>query len=392
MYFGLSLAAMVALQVAMQPAWGWLQAHCEDDEVVSRSSLIVVGAIKAGSIVYVRHKDDRGAMSWEYHATLEIGRVLKGKCGEKEIPIAIHYGLTPVSGGRFERDGVQYSHWVPAGLGPESIQIWDTGNSGRPGGPFVQDAGKENIWLLRRRTEMKEDRWPGGDEYGILDPEDVQPMELLDYLVCYTKPDAEGAVRALMQKQPEMADRALCGLMHIEVRRIIAEPDAGRRAERLLPYAFGAMHGVFSWEAQQAIEKAGRVAGPYLLGAFKETDESRARQEIIRMWGRLGYTPCVDLLIDLLQKDDKFWEGQELKFGWWEDDTSPVGRRRLEVLAEIQETVSTLAEVGDPEAAGAIELTRKRWADFEVGGGQIVSECDRALERFGAPATTEPGR
>lgn len=69
-------------------AAAWLRPQYEDATVVDRSELIVVAHIKPGSTEYVPHKKqpDEGA-SWEYHATLVVSEVLKGKCDDKEIPI-----------------------------------------------------------------------------------------------------------------------------------------------------------------------------------------------------------------------------------------------------------------------------------------------------------------
>ena len=91
-------------------AQAWLRLRYEDATVVERSELIVVGRLKRGCIEYVPHKKKphEGA-SWEHHATLVISEVLRGTCRDKEIPIVIHYGLTPVVGGYVKRKNFMIS-------------------------------------------------------------------------------------------------------------------------------------------------------------------------------------------------------------------------------------------------------------------------------------------
>lgn len=82
----------------------------EDAEIVGRSELIVVGHLLPDSIQYIPHTEKDGHVhSWEHHATLIIAEVLKGKMNKKEIPIIIHFGLTPVVGGYLNEVYVGYN-------------------------------------------------------------------------------------------------------------------------------------------------------------------------------------------------------------------------------------------------------------------------------------------
>ncbi len=185
---------MVALLA--NPALAWLRPHYEDAVVVERSELIVVARLKPGTIQYVPHKKTPGSgASWEHHAVLVITEVLKGKCREKEIPIIIHYGLTPVVDGKVNR--ANFTIDIRRNRGDELkglIEILDTGGSASFMNPFVKDAGKNNLWFLRKRSGTY-GRKPGKGKYGIVDPEDLQPLELKDYFLAYLADNPENAVR-----------------------------------------------------------------------------------------------------------------------------------------------------------------------------------------------------
>jgi hypothetical protein len=370
------------------PAGAWLRDFFEDAQVVGRSTLIVVGAIKPGSIQYVAHPPAAG-MSWEHRATLIVRRVLKGKCEQKEIPVTIHYGLTPLIGGHFEHEGTGFNDFRPGRVDPDSIQIWDTGNSAQSGQPVVEDARHDYLWLLRRRSEMPGIRWDGPNNYGVIDPEDMQPLRFEDYLMCYLAADPESAVRAQLQKQPEIADRALRYLQHCEVQRIIAESDAARRVERLIPFAFREAQWGFNAEARKAIVEAGSVGGPYLMGVFQDTRDSQTRQDVIRLWGQIRYDGCVDTLAKLLEDHDQFWGREKLEPGWWKSmDGSAHAKYRNDMRSETYYAVWALGEIGDSSATEAVRHTRRRWPDMNLDDHQIVDECDSYLARIGAPSPT----
>src|SRR5262245_9042942 len=91
----LGLAVLAALA---PPAQAWMRGRFEDGEVVSRSPLIVVGYLRRGTLERVEHPDIGNGLSWEHHATLIVSEVLKGRAEAREIPIVIHYGLSPALG------------------------------------------------------------------------------------------------------------------------------------------------------------------------------------------------------------------------------------------------------------------------------------------------------
>ena len=92
-----TVAFLLSLTAAALPAGAAPRFPFEDADVVQRSELIVVGAVKQNSVTQVDCPAENGeAVASEFHATLLVRRVLKGKCDTAEIPITIHYGLTPM--------------------------------------------------------------------------------------------------------------------------------------------------------------------------------------------------------------------------------------------------------------------------------------------------------
>jgi hypothetical protein len=385
----IAAAFFLALQLLGTPADAWLRRRYEDAEVVARSELIVVGAIKDGSVQYVPHKTDaEGGRSWEHHAILIVHEVLKGECGEKEIPIIIHYGLEPLVNGHSNHDGFEMnSTSAPSSRG--AIEIVDEGNSQMSFGPLVPDARADNIWLLRRNLKKYGEKT--GDAYGIVDPEDVQPLSLKYYLLCYLGPSPEAAVRAQLQAQPEIARRAIRYLLHLEIARIMKESDPVVRVERLLPYYLSRATWNDENDAENGIVSAGNVAGPYLRGVYDATPDENVQEQIIRLWGATRYTGCVDLLIEVLSTEDSFWSKQDLKPGWWNAEVeSELTQIRRANYGKVYAAVYTLARIGDTRAKHAIEQTRNRWAAIHFENPQIVETCDAAIKAFDAKAATKP--
>ena len=159
----------IALCCVATNASAWGRPRIEDEQVVGRADLIVVGRLKFETVKRVEHRrDSGGGRSCEHHATLVIESVIKGDSPARQIPVILHYGLTPVVS-----DGV--------------VEIRDTGTSDGGLNTVIDDAAANCIWLLRRIK----DRFGGGDgkTYGVEDPKDLQPLEVEEYLRCYLAPD-----------------------------------------------------------------------------------------------------------------------------------------------------------------------------------------------------------
>jgi hypothetical protein len=368
--FILSLTLLVILCPTV--ALAWLRPPYEDATVVDRSELIVVAHLKEGSIVKVSHeKSPVEGASWEYHATLVVSTVLKGQCDKKEIPLVIHYGLSAVDQSE-EKDSPK-----------KGIRIIDTGGSNRTDIP-VKDAGADNLWFLRKRSGTF-GREPGTGNYGIVDPEDLQPLELKPYFLCYLSDNPETAIQEYIRKNPDMAARGKRYLNHLEVQRILKTEDPAKRYDALLPFFLNRTTWDMKGEVYDGMVACGNVAGERLKSVFTDPKHHDLRYTIIRLWRDMDYRPIAPFLIDLLIQHDKFWAGQDLKKDWWNDWSDPeLTKRRQDIYGEVYGAVYTLRSFGDPKAKDALEMTRKRWSAINFDNPQIVEECDAALRELAA--------
>jgi hypothetical protein len=363
-------------------AYAWRRAPYEDAMIVGRSELIVVGRLLPESIRYVPHRrqPDRGA-SWEHHATLAVSEVLKGTCSQAQVPIIIHYGLDLKVGGYMLRDGFRRdARGGREDYPKDRIEIIDTGSSARTDVPLVEDAGKDNLWFLRRRSG-RYGRQPGTGKPGIIDPEEVQPLALKPYFLCYLSDDPEPAVRAYAAKDPAVADRAKKYLDHLEIQRVLRMEDPAERFDRLLPFYLRRFTWGMKQEARAGVVSCGAIAGTRLKAVFDDPGYTHLREDIIRIWHDLGYREITPLLIELLERHDRFWARQNLKESWWNTDVgSALTRRRRQVYGEVYYTVVALRSFRDPRAKEALELTERRWEAIKFDNPQIVEECRAALD------------
>jgi hypothetical protein len=382
--FSRCILRVLAIGIIAASAQAEMRWPVEDPDLVARSELIVIGGIKEGSIVYVPHKvGPEEGRSWEHHAVLVIHQVLKGKCESEEIPITIHYGLDPLIDGHMKHEGIEVGR-PTTGPAPGKIQIFDSGNSVMSWPDPSQDARQDNLWFLQRRSG-KFGREVGHGDYGIADPEEFQPLTLKNYFLCYLSDDPESAVRKYMQAKPAVAERAMRYLDHVQKERVKGIGDPAERAERLIPYF---MNRSTTDEAGKTLVAIGAPAGPYLLGVYKRTYDRNLRDQIIRMWGAMGWRDCSDLLIDLLKKTDEYWARQKLEAGWWNRDvSSAVTSERREQYGLVYSSVWALRQFRQAKAREAIELTRKRWAAINFENKQIVEECDAALKELAEART-----
>ncbi|HUV39946.1 MAG TPA: hypothetical protein VMY39_10050 [Planctomycetota bacterium] len=339
-----SLVACLATMCHARLRW-----DVEDDELVTRSELIVVGHIAEGSVRFLPHDvaPDEGR-SWEHHATLVVTGTIKGEAPGKEIPIVLHYGLDPSIGGKMLRD--EHLRAVePRPVG--AIRIVDTAASGFGGHHAVEDARKDAIWFLRKGTGIR-NRRIAPDRFGIVDPEELQPLALRKYFEVYLAADPERGVRDYLANHPELHKRAQRYLDRREIERIVRLPDARERLTKLMPYFD--KHDTLLWwrtqdEARRGIETCGDLAGAALADIFDKADSPK-RQWIIRMWGRIRYRDAVGPLLDLIAAGEKFWDGYDVKQGWWNDDRRPLWSESRRRWSEMHYAVETLKSIDDPRS------------------------------------------
>lgn len=300
----------VLLLAASTTAHGEMRTGYEDAIVVERSELIVVGRLDGESIQEVMHERGSGeGRSWEYHTNLLVSEVLKGKATKGvEIPIIIHYGLSP---GNLRQDG--------------KIGIWDSGNSAMSFSPLIEDAQTDNLWFLRRGVG-KYSREP--EKYGILDPEDVQPLELEEYFLAYLSSDPGTELEIYARRNPDMRGRMERYLTHLEIQRILKIEDPSERFDKLQPYFLSGVSWDSKFEAREGVLSCGSLAGERLTKLFTDSRYHERRRDIIDLWRETGYRDAAPLLISLLKKHDRYWKRQRLEKDWWNGSSEETRRRR----------------------------------------------------------------
>ncbi|MHC4199337.1 MAG: hypothetical protein ACYSU0_05050 [Planctomycetota bacterium] len=320
----LAAAGLLLVWLVSIPARAKLRAHYEDEVIVERSEVIVVGRLKRDSIRYVPFGPKRHG-ACEHHAVLMVTDVLKGELDGEEVPII------------YPKD---------------AIVILD---SAQRSGVALNDAQKDNLWFLRRGSGSSGTK-PRTGKFGIVDPEDVQPLALRDYFLTYLSKDPEKAVRVYVAKHPELAKRTRTYFDHLEIDRILKIADQRTRVEKLLPYCAKWHWWNMRPEAMDALVASGQV----------------------------------DILIELLKKHDGFWAAQDLEAGRWDSpENSELTRGRREVRAEVYCAVHALRRIGEARAREAVELTKRRWEAIDFPDPQIVVACRHALTEFGKEESSE---
>ena len=379
----LAIAAAVALVMvcgSAQSAHAWMRIHYDDAIVVKRSPLIVVGHLEWQSIVLQPHPPARlSGNSWEHYATLVITRELKGHAPSVRLPIIIHYGLTPVVGGRAGAFGLftinlrgSRKHYPP-----HRIEIVDSGNMSL--NPIVGDAGKDNLWFLRQRSGRYGNK-PGHGMYGVVDPEDVQPLLLESYFAAYLSPQPEAAVRRYVHTHPSVAARAQPYFDHQALLRVQRIRSPRLRLHRLLPLYRRRLFWAGRNKAREALLSTGVAGAAALLKHFNDPKYAHLRSDIMMIWRKLAYRPAALTLIAVLRRHDQFWAKQTLRHGWWNRrPSSTLTRRRRHIYSETYAAVSALHAMRDPRARAILQRVLRRWRTINFSNPQIVQECTAAL-------------
>ena len=358
------------------PALAELRVPYEDATVAQRAHLIVVGRLQRDSIKQVRHQKKPGeGASWEHHATLIISEVLHGHESNSELPIVIHYGLTPKTR-QVAKQSTNNPREGETSRPSSRIEIFDTASLGVS--MAVKDAGTNNLWFLRKRIRRLGDEQERG-RYGIIDPEDLQPLSLKEYFKTYLTKDAEAAVREFVRESPEFGKRTQAYFDHQEISRILADKDVRQRVARLLPYYRRRTTWNLKPEARTGLVQCGKVAGDRLKEVFDDPAYEKLRQDIILVWRDMNYVDALPLLIDLLKRHNRFWATQKLERDWW-NDNGPENRRRKEIYGEVYYAVAAMRKFGDPRAEEALRMTYLRWEAINFENDQIIEECVAALK------------
>jgi hypothetical protein len=105
------------------------------------------------------------------------------------------------------------------------------------------------------------------------------------------------------------------------------------------------------------------------------------KQDVITMWGEIGYRDCVPELVVLLKEHDRVWAAQDLEADWWNQDVygTNTGRRR-DLWCEDLSAVRALGRIGDPRARPAVEAVLRRWGPILFLPRDLAETCVQALK------------
>ena len=238
--------------------------------------------------------------------------------------------------------------------------------------PKQNVADRPHIWFLRknlRRIQGQEDQ----GRFGIVDPEDLQSLDLRHYFMGYLSDDPEAILRNVVKKRPELADRAKSYLDHCAVLRAMEIKDPRARVAQLTPFFLTDTQWQMKSEAVDGIVEAGKAGGEKLLQIFDDPKHKRHRQSIMLLWRKMNYQPVGKMLIRLLEQHDEFWKQQDLEEDWW-NAAGEVAEQRRQIYGEVYYAVCTLRKLKTPQPRAILELTRDRWRAFDFSNDQIVEE------------------
>ena len=286
--------------------------------MLDEAEVIVVGHL-VGEPTYVEHQraPDEGR-SWEFHARLAIDEVLKGKCAEHEIPIILHYGLSP---SHYMRDSKPVSggweKWFP-GQG-----IWDSGSSAVSSEPILQDAEKPAIWFLGHYADRfgRADR--PTEELGVRDPEQLRPIELLPLVRTLLEPEAvekqlpflhdtDASVRRecllyLTQRREARAFPAVAELLKDEsLKELAVEACVACGGKAAIPYLRPLLAdetAEMCWSVSGALAKLGDTDSlPRFVEILQSGRTASSRSSAARALGRLHDVQAMPALLAALKQ------------------------------------------------------------------------------------------
>jgi hypothetical protein len=158
-------------------AMAWSEMVYTDAQIVDRAELIVVGHLKRDSLKHEPRSDS--------HAVLVITRVVKGVTQAREIPISI--SLLPAPNTYKNADDFANSDLSPRVYDwTKPIVLFDNNPDGGSEYPLIDDIRKDQVWLIRK-GKGADRSLKSGEDLGVFEPQDVQPLSKELQLKKYVK-------------------------------------------------------------------------------------------------------------------------------------------------------------------------------------------------------------
>jgi len=319
--FRASLVGLLHL-LAVQQAWAWGRAMPNWASLVDNAEVIVVGHI-VDTPVYVAHsnKTPQQGNSWEFHARLAIDEVLNGTCTDREIPIILHYGLSPLD---YMKDGALVQ--LPWSREKPGLAIRDTGGWG---GDALTDARAPAVWLLAHYTDRFGRKDAPTENLSVREPEHMQPIGMLPFFRSILEPDPiETQLAFLHDPAPENRAKVLQYFIarkesraFTAVAELLNDQDTevchfaieaavtlgGKAAiPHLRPLLDTGKRDVFGYAAYQLAQLHDTESVPRLLQVLAADGRPQWRASAARALGKMGDPAAIPNLIAALKDDGCF--------------------------------------------------------------------------------------
>lgn len=352
--------------------------------MVARSELIAIGRLQADSIEYIPERNEQTQSGRAtYRAQLAITEVLKGQSVERIIPIVLHHGLRPIIGS-YDTRGlfIPHPHEDGAGTTADILGVFDTGSSASSPYPLVHNAADDNIWFLRRHSTTN-DPHPAEADLGIVDPEELRPVELKSYFMAYLSDNPEPEILRHYMVMWDTQRRAHRYLDHLAVERIRNSGDVAKRLPALKELYLRRQHWNGTSETRDTILSCGEAAVPMLTTMLEDPALSEHHADIISMLREINHAGAVPQLIGILSSHNQFWQTTPIVNGRYYRGTNPQDEEtRHRVFQETYHLARALRELADPRAQEVMRQTKNQWSQPAFQNDEIVRECDMFLDRL----------
>jgi hypothetical protein len=331
-----------------------------DDKLVELSDCIVIGHAKNDSIE---------------KPILVISEILKGTPPSKEIPIIVPNWMAVEKGSGWA--ALTGDHDPNPG-----IVIAELGSMPHP---ICGNILHDQIWFLRTDPKGYSNE-KDGHVLRIWDPADVQPVELKEYFEAFLAPHPEDTLKQLAVGDSSLALRSQTFLNHADIQRILKEPDVQIRAKLLLKYY------LFTDDkkrppdqgeaALQLWESCGQTGAALLLPYFSDPKYKAMQSDIMGLWANAQYHGGIPLLVEMLEKETRFWQNQtpdqrdlwvDIRPGHSPTNEQNSSRLRIEMILFV------FRQVPDPRAKAEVEKVSPIWKQMFPGDasrslGQTINE------------------
>ncbi len=334
-------------------AFGWAEPPPpHDGDLVQESELIVIAHAKDDSIE---------------HPLLVITETLKGNSPTKEIPLLL-------------RDPGVFMRVAKGWQANSGLTVWELGSMEHP---ICGDLSQDQIWFLRSNPNAAPTD-PNGKLPRVMEPGDIQPVELKPYYLTLLSPDPKKALQNLASTNPKLVERAQGSLDYIDVKRIEKIADLEKRIDLLMPYflAKDGDPGGMRNEVVSQIEACGALGAKKEVPVFFEIKPAWRQILTMDFWASSNYKDAIPTVIRLLDQEEQFWAKQDMSDrSWYPNVPGDLTMAKNDSYNKIYCAIRVLISLGGGEPARkAVLMTKQRWNSYDpTAAHELIRYCDEWL-------------